>query len=60
MPAAPACCCSGGRVLAWDTRRAAAAVGPAITASITAIGGKALREAQAPVPQLALSGGLSG
>ena len=47
-------------MLAWDTRRAAAAVGPAVTAIITAVGGKTLREGQAPVPQLALSGELSG
>ncbi|PRW33554.1 hypothetical protein C2E21_7717 [Chlorella sorokiniana] len=45
----------GGRVLAWDTRRAAAAVGPAITAIIKGVGSKALREGQAPVPQLELS-----
>lgn len=56
----PSFLCSGGRVLAWDTRRAAAAVGPAITDIIKSVAGKALRDNGAPVPQLAISGVLRG
>ena len=36
--------CSTGSLFAWDTRRAAAAVGPAIQEAIVALGSKALRD----------------
>ena len=52
----PTLACSGGRVLAWDVHRAAAAVGPALTAGIKALGSRALREGRAPAPELAMSG----
>lgn len=50
----------GSNVLAWDTQRAAAAVGPTVQEAIKALGSRELKEGTAPIPLIAITGGHAG
>lgn len=46
---------AGSNVLAWDTQRAAAAVGPTVQEAIKALGSRELKEGTAPIPLIAIT-----
>lgn len=46
----------GGGMLAWDSERAAAALGPAFSELLKAAGSKAMREGLAALPDVAVTG----